>query len=63
MNTGSKLRDRADPSQLPSMNDGHAITERLSIGKNVGREENRLAFVLQLLHQVANFASPHWVES
>src|SRR3989442_1676102 len=55
MNTGSKLRDCTDSPQLPSMNDGHAITKRLGIGKNVGGEENGLAFVLQLLHQVADF--------
>ena len=45
------------------MNDGDTITKRLRIRQNVSGEENRLALVFQLFHQVANFTTAHGIEA
>ena len=45
------------------MNDGNPVAKRFGVGKNVGGEEDGLAFVFELLHQVANFAAAHGIKA
>ena len=58
-----QILHRAHAAQFALVNDRDPVAQRLGVGKNVRREKYRLAFVLQLLHQVANFAPPQRIQS
>ncbi len=63
MNAGGEVGHRAHAAQFALVDDGNAIAQRFRIGQNVGGEENRLAFVLELLHEVAHFAAAHGIQA
>ena len=45
------------------MQDGDAVAESFGVRENVGGKENGFAFLLELHHQVANFAASHGIEA
>ncbi len=63
LNAGGQIFNCAHAAKFSLVNDGDAIAECFGVGQNVGGEEHGLAFVLELLHQVAHFAPAHGVES
>ena len=63
MNAGGEIGHRAHSSQFALMDDGDAIAQGFRIRQNMSGEENRLAFVLQLRHEVANFTAAHGIQT
>ena len=53
----------ANAAQLSLMDNRHTVTESFSVGKDVGREKDGLAFAAQLLDKFADLAPPHRVEA
>src|ERR1700683_3925343 len=62
LHAGGQILDCAYTTQFAFVNDGDAVAKRLRVRKDVGREEYRLAFVLELLHQVTHLTPAHGVE-
>jgi len=62
-NAGAEIIDHAYTAKLAFVDDRYAIAQGFSVGKNVRREENGLAFILELLNKLSHFMAAKRIQA
>jgi hypothetical protein len=58
-----RLNHGTHAAQFALMDNRHPIAQRFRVRQNMGGEENGFSFVLELLHEVADFAAAHGIQA